>query len=201
MRQEFIIFDTEYASWQGYINLSEEERKKTYVDIVQIAALKVSLENLEVISELNLYVKPQEKLTDYFINLTGITDEKLAKDGIPFYMAYPKFKSFCGDLPCYSHGWSSNIDHQADGQIMQLNLESNRIIDNNPLDYRNIANWFRQEYQKRKINIASQSSGKIAKLLGCEKDLQHLNLDEHNALYDVYSILAGLKYLGFNQLF
>ena len=51
------------------------------------------------------------------------------------------------------------------------------------------------------MNITKQSSGQIGKILGLDKEIAHLNLDEHNALYDVYSILLGLRKLGFTQLF
>ena len=84
MTEQFIVFDTEYASWQGFLNAPEEEKKKA--EIVQIAALKINSRDLSVAEKLNLYVKPRfaPKLTDYFINLTGITDELLAQEGIPF---------------------------------------------------------------------------------------------------------------------
>lgn len=39
MTEQFIVFDTEYASWQGFLDAPEEEKKKA--EIVQIAALKI----------------------------------------------------------------------------------------------------------------------------------------------------------------
>ena len=41
MSEQFIIYDTEYASWQGFLTAPEQEKKKA--EIVQIAALKVNL--------------------------------------------------------------------------------------------------------------------------------------------------------------
>ena len=82
MTEQFIVFDTEYASWQGFLDAPEEEKKKA--EIVQIAALKINSRDLSVAEKLNLYVKPRfaPKLTDYFINLTGITDERLQTEGV-----------------------------------------------------------------------------------------------------------------------
>lgn len=198
---QFIIFDTEYASWEGFLLLSKEEQKKA--EIVQISALKVNLEDLSVVGKLNIYIKPYftPKLTQYFINLTGITDKVLDQQGIGFIEAYQKFRDFVGNLPCYSHGWSLSTDDIADGTVMQNNLDMFNFSDPFAPDYRNIANWFRQEYKNKNIAITKQSSGQIAKLLNCEKEIAHLGLDEHNAIYDVYSILAGLRFLQFRELF
>ena len=37
MTEQFIVFDTEYASWQGFLDAPEEEKKKA--EIVQIATI------------------------------------------------------------------------------------------------------------------------------------------------------------------
>lgn len=197
---EFVIYDTEYASWDGFLAAPEIEKKKA--EIVQIGALKIRLEDLSVVEEFNLYIKPHftPKLTNYFIKLTGITDELLEKEGIPFAKAYQSFKDFAGNLPCYSHGWSLSTDTIADGKVMNYNLEMFGISDSLSPDYRNIAEWFKQTYKQKNIPITKQASGQIAKLLGCEQELSALGLDEHNALYDVYSILAGLRFLNCKQL-
>ena len=199
MTEQFIVFDTEYASWQGFLDAPEEEKKKA--EIVQIAALKINSRDLSVAEKLNLYVKPRfaPKLTDYFINLTGITDELLAQEGIPFPEAYARFKRFAGGLPCYSHAWQPDDDRIADGKVIGCNLDMFGIKDNSPLDCRNIAGWFKQAYRKNGICVEKQSSGQIAKLLGLEDEIRALGLDEHNAFYDVHSILAGLRHLGFAQ--
>ena len=99
MTEQFIVFDTEYASWQGFLNAPEEEKKKA--EIVQIAALKINSRDLSVAEKLNLYVKPRfaPKLTDYFINLTGITDELLAQEGIPFPEAMHKADNGMINIP------------------------------------------------------------------------------------------------------
>lgn len=201
MTEQFIIFDTEYASWKGFLTAPEAEKKKA--EIVQIAAVKVNLPDLSVAEKFNLYIKPHftPRLTEYFINLTGITDALLEQEGLPFPEAYRHFKQFAGSLPCYSHGWSSASGSTADGIVIGYNLEMFGIADDSPLDYRNIADWFKQAYAQKNIPIECQASGQIAKLLGLEAQLKELGLDEHNAFYDVHSILAGLRFLGFKQLF
>ena len=49
-------------------------------------------------------------------------------------------------------------------------------------------------YKRNNIMISSQSSGQIARILKLDKNIEHLGIDVHNALYDVYSVLEGLKY-------
>jgi len=197
MKKQFIIYDTEYASWQGFIDLPPEDERRKKVEIVQIAALKVNADDLSVAEEFNCYIKPhfEPKLTDYFIKLTGITDELLTAQGTDFLTAYGRFLHFAADLPCYAHAWGQR---EADEVVIRNNLKLWDFFYKHEPDYRNIAPWFAEQYKLHGINIATQSSGQIGKLLGLEKEIAHLGLDEHNALYDVYSILLGLRKLSFS---
>ena len=144
MTEQLIIFDTEYASWQGVFSHRSRSRKEKGGNC-QIAAVKVNLPDLSVAENLNLYIKPHftPRLTEYFINLTGITDALLEQRRPPLF---PKptgvFKQFAGRLPCYSHGWSLASGSTADGIVIGYNLEMFGISDDSPLDYRNIADWF-----------------------------------------------------------
>jgi hypothetical protein len=60
--------------------------------------------------------------------------------------------------------------------------------------YRNIAPIFAKLYEKNNIKVQTQTSGQVVQILGIEKNMEHLNLDIHNAFYDVYSVVEGLKY-------
>ena len=112
--------------------------------------------------------------------------------------AYGRFLHFAQKLPCYSHAWGQK---QADELVIHNNLEMWQMENLPEPDFRNIAWWFDEKYKQLNMNITKQSSGQIGKILGLDKEIAHLNLDEHNALYDVYSILLGLRKLGFTQLF
>ena len=162
---------------------------------MQIAAIKID-DNLEVVDSLNLYVKPKfnPDLSEYFQELTKITNQKLDDCGIDFAKAYQIFYNFCQGMECFSHGWSLNPSSSADGEVIKLNLSYHNIDDDASIEYKNIAHWFMQKYQEHNIDIKKQASGQIAKFLGVEKNLENLNLNEHNALYDVYSILEGIKF-------
>ncbi|MFV0626271.1 MAG: 3'-5' exonuclease [Alphaproteobacteria bacterium] len=195
MKKEFIIFDTEFTTWEGCIVHGWNDWKKR--EVVQISALKVDAETLEVIEEFNAYVKPQINpiLSDYFVELTGLTNELIQEQGIPFEQMYWQFRTFVGDSICYSHAWGSNdMSDIADGSVMRENLCLFGLKDENEPKYANIVPWFKKMYFENKIEIKTQNSGAIAKLLGIENELKSLNLDEHNAIYDCYSILLGIKF-------
>lgn len=194
----FVIFDTEYVADKGLFEEGFEGWKNR--EIIQIAALKVN-DSLEVVDSLNLYVKPtkHKNISPYFSQLTGITDDIINQQGIDFPQAYEEFKSFVMNCDCYSHAWSFNDINDGDGEVLRETMSYYGINNDNPPSYHNIAYWFREQYQKKHINISKQSSGEIAQLLGQEKELERLNLNPHNALYDVYSILIGLKCLGFKR--
>lgn len=189
----FIIFDTEYTTWPGCLENGWQGNQKK--EIVQIAALKVS-DQLDVIEEFNVLCKPiiNPVLSDYFIQLTHITNEKVKKYGESFLSAYKKFESFAGDDICYSHAWGSDFSNESDGKIIKENILLNKISRPKEIIYRNIAPLFAELYHKNNIKIQNQCSGEIAKLLGIEENLKRLNLDTHNAFYDTYSILEGLKF-------
>ena len=188
----FVIFDTEYTSWEGCLqNGWNGNRKK---EIVQIAAIKIS-DDFEVIDEFNVFCKPKINplLSDYFIELTKITNEKIAKDGVSFETAYNKFREFVGEDVCFSHSWGGEFFSRGDGDVITENLKINNINDKNDIEYRNIAPIFVMLYEKYDISVKSQSSGEIIKVLGIDTD-KCLFGNVHNALFDVYSIYEGLKF-------
>ena len=192
----FVIFDTEYIADKGM----KEEGFCGWQnrEVIQIAALKID-NTLEVVDSLNLYIKPKlhDNIPQYFADLTGIDDEVMKKEGIVFAKAYKLFKDFVGNDVCYSHSWSFEKDNDADGEVMREMLQTYNINDNKQPDYKNIAYWFRDKYKEKRIDVKSQSSGEIAAILGKEDELKQLCLQIHNAFYDVYSILIGLRTLRF----
>ncbi len=189
----FVIFDTEYTTWKGCIENGWLGNQKK--EIVQIAALKVS-DNLDVIDTFNILCKPTVNpvLSEYFENLTGITNGMVAKDGVPFLSAYERFVDFIDGNICFSHGWGGDYFSKSDGLIIDENLRINNIKPLKTIEYRNIAAIFMELYAKHNIDIKKQSSGQIVNLLNIKDKISSLCLDEHNAFVDVYSILEGLKF-------
>lgn len=194
MVKQFVIFDTEYTSCKGCLENGRAEWQKE--EIVQIAALKIDAITLDVIEEFNVYIKPSINpvLSDFFVDLTGITNDLIEKLGISFEQAYLMFKGFSDGLNCYAYDIRFNGKGLADGEVMEKNLKYNNMKDSNPPYYINIASWLKERYEENGIEVGTINSGGTAKLLGVDKDLEKLGLDEHNALYDVYSLLSGVKF-------
>lgn len=188
-----VIFDTEFTSWQGCLENGWTGNHKK--EIVQIAAVKVT-DKLEVMAEFNVLCKPviNPVLSNYFVDLTHITNEQINAEGILFKEAYDKFADFAGDDICYSHSWGSDFENKSDGAILEENISMYNLSLNKRLVYKNIAAVFQKLYIENNIKVAKQSSGEIARILGLEQKLREIGHNPHYALYDVYSILEGLKY-------
>lgn len=189
----FIIFDTEYTSWCGCQEHGWRGSQKR--EIVQIAAIKVS-NDLKVIGTLNILCKPiiNPVLSDYFVNLTGITNSAIKSRGIKFQNAYKKFRQFVNGYPCISHGFGGKWQDKCDGEIIIENMKLYKMPIDNDIKYFNISAWLLPNYKKARLREYPKNSGHIAKALGMNSHIKKLGIDEHNALYDSYSILMGIKY-------
>ena len=189
----FVIFDTEYTSWRGCQERGWHGKQKR--EIVQISALRVS-NDLRVLDTFNVLCKPvfNPILSDYFTNLTGITNAQIQRKGVSFQTAYKKFKKFVGKSHCVSHGYGGKWDDKCDGEIILENMRLYKMPLDTGIKYHNIAAWLIPEYKKIKLYEYPKNSGKIAKYLHMDNKIKILGIDEHNAMYDSYSILIGLRY-------
>jgi len=195
MQKHFILYDLEYTSWQGALesNWSEPWQHK---EIVQIAAIKLN-NKLEIIDTFEIYVKPSinKVLSDYFVSLTGITNEHVNKYGISFNDAYKQFTQFCHELECLSY--DKTDCPIADGKTFIENLSLNNM-GTTDLRYRNIGIWINKQIKNKQISSTTVNSGRLAKLLKRDNNIIKYGLNEHNALYDVYSIREALIYFNFD---
>lgn len=123
----FIIFDTEFTAWEGSMerNWSGENE---YRELVQISAFRIKKKGnkIAITKKLNLYILPRinRNLSEYFIKLTGITQEIIEERGIPFNQAMATFYRFCKNekeqkYPMYSMG--------NDYGVIKENLKLNSI--------------------------------------------------------------------------
>jgi inhibitor of KinA sporulation pathway (predicted exonuclease) len=187
--KSFIIFDTEYTSWEG-----SQEREwslpNEYMELVQIAGYKVQKKNnnYEIIDSINIYIIPKinNKLSKYFIKLTNITNEHLLKNGISFEEGINKFRKFISNLNCYSYG---NDFEVFEYNFKLYNIKNVFLNDNNFYDIKSF-------FDKYGINTKKYSSGSVYKSVG----LTIKNINIHNALFDSYSILITINHLLNNGL-
>ncbi len=88
----FYVFDTETTGIP---------KKDPRVDIIEFSAIKVSVKitGMEIVDSLDLYINPGYPVPAIITELTGITQEKVDKDGVPQIEAYKIIHDFWGDNP------------------------------------------------------------------------------------------------------
>ena len=187
--EKFIIFDTEYTAWEG-----SQERNWSgddeYMELVQIGALKVIKTDttIKVVKKFNIYIEPKKnpELSQYFINLTGITQNTIDKKAVSFNEAMKQFYNFCKTknnvkLPMFSYG--------NDYDIIKYNLKLNSVNKKS-----RFFKWEKKFYDIKPIfdcyvDTSKYTSGTIYKAFKIKKKITHV----HNALWDCKSIFISLK--------
>lgn len=176
---KYVYLDTEYC----YPGMERGTPRPTSADkrqIVQIAAIIYDTETGEEVASFNQLVRPtyQKKLPEFFIELTGITQDEVDSSSITFEEAFGKFVDFCGSLPIRTF--------DKDEEVLRQNCV-----------YINTAWPFASTFIRVKALLPSlgvdpdmYSSGTLYKAAGL-----NLSGHVHNALHDVRSMAKALKVL------
>ena len=180
MSETVVITDTEFTSWEGALesNWGEDWQHR---EIIQISAMKIDKTTLEVKETFDRLVLPEINplLSDFIVDFTGITNEKIQMEGIPFEEAFQKFANFVDGDTVWCYGW--------DGKVFEENIHLiGRCEWHNLLTFETLHPYFKaQGVDTSKIN-----SGKLANYFGVDIEIR-----EHNAMDDVTSIVASLMHL------
>ena len=186
----FIIFDTEFTAWEGSMQ-RDWSGENEYREIVQISAFRIKKKgnNIAITKKLNIYVLPRinRNLSEYFIELTGITQEIVEKKGIPFKQAMAVFYRFCKNekdekYPLYSMG--------NDYGVIKENLKLNSINKRSRFykwekKFHDITPFFTPY-----VEANLYSSGTLYQAF---KIVPHCKVDVHNASWDCLSLFLSLK--------
>ena len=130
------IFDLEYTAWECSMArhwLGPGEFK----EVVQIGAVKLDADTLGIVDEFEILVRPRINplLSPYFEKLTGITSEKVARQGEDFAGAYARFAAFAGEGPIAAFG--------RDERVLEQNLRLYGIAGARPLPpFYDLRGWF-----------------------------------------------------------
>ena len=103
---DFIVADLEYTSWEG-AHARNWGGPGEFREIVQIGAVRVSRDGgLKETAAFMALVQPtlNPVLSDYLIDLTGITNADIARAGVPIREGLDGFAEFVGALPILTHG-------------------------------------------------------------------------------------------------
>jgi inhibitor of KinA sporulation pathway (predicted exonuclease) len=178
--QHAVIFDLEFTAWEGSM-ASRWSRPGEFTELVQIGALRVDAESFAVEAETDILVRPRlnSALSEYFVTLTGITNEELAVRGVDFAKAYDDFLRFADGAPIAAFG--------RDDLIFVDNLKLYGIHDAQPLPcYVNVIPWL----IANGVDPKGKNACDVGPLAGVAFKGQ-----KHNALADAYSVLSGIKAL------
>lgn len=156
-----------------------------YRELVQIGAIRFDIDSLREIDEFQILIKPVKNplVSDFFTQLTGITNDQIAQEGVPFPDAYHAFSAFVqGDVTACFGG---------DASVVRENLGWSGMPDSeDDFDSFNIHPWFMETGAGFGIKPGI-NSGKLAATLGAPMD----SIQEHNAVHDARSIAAAYRFL------
>ena len=177
---QFVCFDTEYTTWEG-----AQERHWSgpgeYREIVQIGAVLVRGDTLTEEGSFGCLVRPTKnpKLSAYFSNLTGVSQQAVDENGVSYSDALVRFASFASTSLLYCWGM--------DLEIMASNAKLVGLPFPFPLQH------------KRDVRSLFEVEG-IATSTYCSSTIPRAFNEEpppsaHDALNDARSILQGLRAL------
>lgn len=176
--RKFIIFDLEYTSWLGSMK-RHWKGPNEYQEAVQIGAVLVNSKDLSIQGSFKVLIRPTKnpELSDYFVNLTGITQKVVNKKGFDFKTALEMFFKWSKNYKLYSFG-TDNIVLYENARLLKLKF---------PFKKSRFFN-IRDLFKKQGVPVEKYTSGTIVKAFG-----KNPRYKGHDALNDVRTVVQGLR--------
>lgn len=177
-----VIFDLEFTAWPGSL-----ERKWTapgeYREIVQIGAVRLDRDYCAT-HTIDLIVRPKFNpiLSEYFISLTGIRQQRVDREGLTFPDAMDRFTEFLTQhaTVAYSNG--------RDEAILLENLAFHDLPPQLPnIAFFDIQPWFQAALDEESEFIPSHQFLTAAKLPN--------QAAAHDAVNDARTIASAIRHL------
>lgn len=173
--KDFIVLDTEFTAWEGSHanNWSKPDEQR---EIIQIGAVRV--EHLQEVDSFLITVRPviRPQLSKYIIDLTGVTQTLVDREGVLYETAQQQFHGWCSDLPVFSYG--------LDGDVLRENCELYGL----QFPFKNTFYDIRDTFEAVGIDTTKYMSSTIPGAFGVQPPP-----DAHNALNDARSVLIALQ--------
>ncbi len=179
---KIVVFDMEFTSWPGFMAAGYKQPGR-YPEIIQIGAVKLDASNgLGEIDAFEVLVVPRHNpvLSEYIIDLTGITQATLDAHGLSFADALAAFTAFMGD------DTSAMISFGRDDEILLENCALNDIAD--PATLPKALNVRRHLMSMGEIDGSVQACT-LPERMGFE-----LTGREHTGLADARAVGTAIKY-------
>jgi inhibitor of KinA sporulation pathway (predicted exonuclease) len=180
---KIVVYDTEFTSWEGFLEKRFKEAGK-YPEIIQIGAVLLDVEDdFCELSAFTTLVKPRvnPNLSQYIIDLTQITQDDIDQHGVTFAEALEAFVQF---IPCDAN---SLVCYGCDGAVLDINKSLNDIFEHTDLPPE--IDFNRLLISQGIIQYATFSS-QLPKLLGLE-----FSGAAHNALDDARALACVIREL------
>ena len=180
MQREVVVFDTEFTAWRGSV-ARRWQGPGEFQEIVQIGAVRLDAESLiETASFVTLTLPTLNPvLSNYFVNLTGITNERLAIEAVPFAEGAAQFAAFVERRAIYCYGRDDRIIARNAERLKRPTAWSNTTATN-------LREWLTDVG----IKLAGISSGQLAKHVGAVAQGR-----VHDALVDARSLAEAVRHL------
>lgn len=184
--EKIVLFDVECTTWEGTAARGWSGPGE-HRELVQLGAVLVETVHFTELSPFKFLVRPKINsiLSDYFIKLTGITQEEVDRDGVDFPVFLQSFYRWSGGHGLYT------FDTKLDGSRL---FDRDVLIENCDLwgiefpfgmeRFHNINEIF------ARYGISVKQSGKAPEALGAK-----VTHRPHDALNDVRGLIAALKIL------
>ena len=179
------IFDLEFTAWECSMArrwLAPGEFK----EVVQIGAVKLDAETFSPLAEFDMLVRPRINfaLSPYFEKLTGITNARVARQGVDFAIVYARFLEFAEGGPVAAFGHDERVLEE---NIRLYGLKGARPM---PVFY-DLRGWFAVQG----VDPRGMHSCDIGPALGLPFAGR-----AHNALDDARSIAGAMKAMASRSL-
>jgi len=182
--KKIVVFDLECTTWEGAAARGWSGPGE-HRELVQIGAALVETDNFTELSLLKTLVRPSINpvLSDYFTNLTHITQEEVDEKGLDFSWFLPKFYEWCGRHELYCFDKIGDRIFDRDVLIENCDLYGLKF----PFELERFHN----------VNNIFAKHGYVVKQSGASPEVFGIKLPArpHDAMNDVRGLLISLKAL------
>lgn len=178
--EKIVVYDTEYTTWEGAAD-RDWSGPGEYREIVEIGAVIVETAEFRELASKTIYIRPVKNpmLSQYFIDLTGVTQKKVDTEGTTLLEAYKEFGEWAKDLSMYCWGTDEAVMKENAALIgVPFAFDSNR--------FKNI----RAVFEGEGVSTQEYKSSTIPDAFGVSTGFR-----AHDALNDARSIVVGLRAL------
>lgn len=178
--KEVLLFDTEFTAWAGSMARNWKGPGE-YKEIVQIGAISIDAKEMKETGSFCVLIRPVKNpvLSSYFERLTGITNERLAKEALTFAEGISRFLLFAAGRPSFCYGRDDRIIAENAALLDMRDLWS---FDPSV----NLRIWL----ERVGVPLAGVHSGELAAHVGSVSQGR-----AHDALTDARSLAEAVRYL------